>query len=354
MVQHVNMDRAATDLTRALTSLGVPGQVRTADGSILLSLKGGSSVRLVAVSAGGGWPSEVRAVLAGDARRPNWLIVAPQFSPGSVRLLNDAGVNWVDSRGNVRIVAPPVVLVSSRGMRDAPRTESSVVTSEAPTRLHWGGAAMDLAEELLSSSPGEISVTALSMATGWSPGMVSRVLQSFEQVGWLTASGGGAKKRRRLSEAGPMLDAWAEMLTQKPSRAVQAHALMRDPWRFLADQLLPLMPNVSYGATTWIAAEAIAPFASATPVIDLYVPAEWLDSEWPRLASASGSHLFARSVEDGANLRLRAADKHVLKRTRDAGSIRTVSAPRVYADLLALGGRAQDVAQHLREVALGF
>ena len=223
-------------------------------------------------------------------------------------------------------------------MRDAPRTESSVVTSKAPTRLHWGGAALDLAEELLSSSPDQLSVTDLSSATGWSPGMVSRVLQSFETVGWVTPSGRGANKRRVLSEPGPMLDAWAEALVQKPFRGVQAHALMRDPWRFLVDQLLPLLPNAGYGATTWVAAEAIAPFASAIPLIDLYVPEEWLDSEWTGLASDPSSGLFARSVEDGANLRLRAADKRVLKRSHDAGSVRTVSAPRVYADLFALGG----------------
>lgn len=352
----MKMDRAATDLTRALTSIGIPSTVTTAEGSIVLSVAGGGSVRLFAVSAGGGWPSEVRALLAANERRPDWLLVAPRFSESSLRMLNEAGVNWVDGRGNVRIVAPPVVLIRSNSVETALRSEWSILQPGAPTPpFRWGGAAMDLAEELLSSRPDDISVTPLSEATGWSAGMVTRVLQTFEELEWVTAGGRGPKKRRRLTDPGPMLDAWSEAVAENPLPSVQAHALMRDPWRYLVDQLVPVLPPMRYGMTTWVAAEAVAPFASAIPIIDLYVPAQWLDNEWPRLASDPSSRLFARPVDDGANLCLRAADSRILARTREAGGpVRTASLPRVYADLLALGGRARDVAQHLRETALGI
>ena len=69
-------------------------------------------VSLRAISAGEGWPSDVRAMLTEVG--PGWprdsVAVASRFSPGAVRFLLEAGANWADSVGDIRIVRPPLLI----------------------------------------------------------------------------------------------------------------------------------------------------------------------------------------------------------------------------------------------------
>src|SRR5487761_271372 len=63
-------------------------------------------ISLRAISAGEGWPSDVRAVLTevGHPWPSDLVAVASRLSPGAIRVLLDAGANWADTAGEIRIV----------------------------------------------------------------------------------------------------------------------------------------------------------------------------------------------------------------------------------------------------------
>jgi Transcriptional regulator, AbiEi antitoxin, Type IV TA system len=56
-----------------------------------------------------------------------------------------------------------------------------------------------------------------------------------------------------------------------------------------------------------------------------------------------------KEVEEGGVVEFISVPLGVLSNSRDAASIPVASPPRIYADLLRSGGRAEDVAQHLRD-----
>jgi hypothetical protein len=57
----------------------------------------------------------------------------------------------------------------------------------------------------------------------------------------------------------------------------------------------------------------------------------------------------AREVESGGRIEFRSADPHLLKLATRRNDIPLATAPRVFADLQALGGRGEEAAMHLRE-----
>src|SRR5258708_20296457 len=97
-------------LDAALTRAPLDLTVRKNCNRVHVKAKGRPVVTLRGVSAGEGWPCDVRKVLRDVG--PKWPIdlvaVAPRFSPGAVRILLAAGANWADSAGEVRIVRPPL------------------------------------------------------------------------------------------------------------------------------------------------------------------------------------------------------------------------------------------------------
>ena len=61
-----------------------------------------------------------------------------------------------------------------------------------------------------------------------------------------------------------------------------------------------------------------------------------------------------REVEEGARIEFWEADGRLITQPGRPSGLPVCSTPRLYADLLALGGRATDAALHLRTVVLGY
>ena len=61
-----------------------------------------------------------------------------------------------------------------------------------------------------------------------------------------------------------------------------------------------------------------------------------------------------RRVESGERVQIMKAEPHVLRQKRVVHGLEIVSDIRLYGDLLRLGVRGEDSAQHLREARLGF
>lgn len=327
---------------------GLPAKVRQTNRPDCVAITlGRSRYEFRLKSAGEGWPSDVQRVLSNE--RAPWprdeVVIARHFSPGAIRLLRSRNANWIDAAGNVYIYAPPALLID----RSAPPS-----ASPAGSRFSWHPSSIDIAEELLSTPRERIRVIELARDSGWSPPQVASVLHGFDEMGWTRRHGaaGGPSVWRELINPGSMLEAWSAYLaTQKfPVRA--AHALMRDPTGYLTERIAPALNanNTEWAATTWVAANLLAPYSALLPSLHLYVPDEFLLSRSLETAiEASG----LREVESGANVEFRGADARVFKHLQ-MKQIPIVSSPRVYADLLALRGRAEDAAKYLRETVLGY
>lgn len=303
---------------------------------------------LRAVSAGEGWPSDVRSLLneVGAKWRSDLVAVAPRFSPGAVRVLLNAGANWADSAGGSRIAHPPLFI--SR----FPNGSETLGTLPEDRELKWSRSLIDLVEWLLLRPNVLTGVTEAARALGWSPPLVSRGMRTLEGHGWLTSAGRGPSTKRALSNPGSLLEAWSTAVAKHPPRSRQAYVLMPSTEVFIRSELGTLLQGAPHALTGWAAASILAPHAGLTPSVHVYVESLNLERLWQRWMDAANPP--ARPVNQGANLVLLEADKHVLKHSAAREGLSVASPPRVYADLLPLGGRAVDAAAHLREVAIGF
>lgn len=305
-------------------------------------------VTLRAVSAGEGWPSDVRAVIrdVGGNWPDDLVAVAPRFSPGAVRALLGAGANWADMAGELRIVRRPYFIYGfANGSRASGRLPSA-------TALRWSRSLIDITEWLLHHPKAAVGVTDTARITGWSPPLVTRGMKTLQRHGWLVAQGRGPTTKRTVSNPGSLLEAWSDGLAARPLRSRQAHILMPSASSFIHSSLPGLLKGSLYALTGWAGASLLAPYAGAIPTVHVYVESVNLARLWQRWLDATNPPL--RPVDAGANVILLEADSHLFRHANVHDGVQVASPARVYADLLPLGGRAVDAATHLRETVIGF
>jgi hypothetical protein len=85
------------------------------------------------------------------------------------------------------------------------------------------------------------------------------------------------------------------------------------------------------------------------PNITCYLEPDVFDEGIPEILKGAG----LRVVDSGARVIFKEADPQVLTLARSA-TVPMACDVRIYADLLTAGARGEDVANHLREVVLGY
>lgn len=308
---------------------------------------GGAVRRLESIWFGQGWPSDLDALSDVPAPWPRQLVAtARRFSPGALERLSELGANWADETGRAYIEGPNGLLV----VRE-PRYEEQRERTKA---FGWSPSAEQVGELLLTRSKEAISGRDVAELTGWSHAQVSNVLRRFDEEGW-TKKDGAARGRystRTVVEPGALLEAWAAFAGNAERESVLAHRVLREPMAFLHAELAPaLSGSLAWGCSGWAGLEVAAPFATAVPVLQIYV--EWAALIDGRLREVM-LKLSLRAVDEGARVEFRAAKPALLALVWEPRGMRTVSSPRLYADLHALGGRGEDAAQHVREELIGF
>ena len=268
--------------------------------------------------------------------------------------LDDRHIAWVAEDGTGRVVIDPGLYVA-RG----PSTGPAALESEST--ISWSKSAGAVAEALLSqrtrSSPTAVQaippLEMLAGRTGVSPGQVSRVLASFDSLGWTTKSGAarGPLALRTVEDPAAMLSSWSAWHASRRFATLRGHAIVRDTSRFVAERLVPNLPPGTWCLTGFAAAAMVAPFTTSIPSIACSVDRGQLDVDWTRMLDLAG----LRRVTTGEAVLFIDAEPHVMLQadtsSRDAP---TASTPRIYADLLAAGMRGDETAAHLREVDLGY
>ncbi len=301
---------------------------------------------LRAIWAGAGWPAEVRKALPDPPPAPwprDLVVAAHHISPGSLKMLKASDANWIDETGTARIVGPGLLISCEGAEKEAPRRAFS-----------WSPSATAIAEALLAGSWAEgVGTTELANLVQWSPPQVSQVLQAFDEKGWTVKYGPqrGRHALRELRDAEDLLGAWAKHIANAERSSRQAHRTLRSPLGFLESELGPaLSREVRWGLSGWAAGNELAPIADNVPSLQIYVHEDDFENRLDRAIREVGLD----DVAEGGRVTFISAHPSVLALTQRKPIGPLVSSPRIYADLLAMGGRAEEAAEHLKEEAMPY
>ncbi len=328
-------------LERPLTSVKETGP-RTAHVTIS---SGRTNHRLELRWVGRGWPADLEQVLDGvPASWPRQLVlVAQRFSPGALEQLAELDANWVDEAGAARIETASGLLVMRHPRGDATRSKTA-------QGFRWASSSEEIAELLLARPPtGVFSAVELAERSGWSHAQTTKLLRQFNSRGWVDKVGGsrGVGSGWRLADPAGLLDAWTQHLISHPPQTVLAHRVLPNPMQFAREELVrALNKRMTWALSGWAGLELSAPFATAVPVLHVAVEAQTLVDG--RLLEAMRLSRL-REVDEGARVAFRALSPFVLSLAMKQRELPVVSAPRLYADLRALGGRGEEAANHVRE-----
>jgi hypothetical protein len=317
--------------------LGLPVEIR--------SKAKGPTWRIQVVWLPEGWPSDVRAAVAGVPTPwpRNLVIAAPSLSSGALDELRARDANWADERSNVRLIVPPGLAVVSTPPPDAP---------PPPLPLYWTASAVAVVEVLLSMASGEHTLKEVAARSRCSIPKASNVIKALDRNGWTERRGPkrGPGVSWTIAKPGSMLDAWVDHLRKDRPVTRLGHRLMRDPATALVTDIAPLLGDAANWAVTgWAGLALTAPFLTQTPALQIYVAADRFDETAGSLF-ASGK---IREVDTGANLELWRLDGPLIAHRHERG-VPVINPARLYADLMALGGRGEDGARHLRETVVGY
>lgn len=285
-----------------------------------------------------GWPADVERLLK---LAPSVDVVAARsMSVGARESLAERGIGWIDETGGAQLSLPSGLVVV-RDTASQPR---------APGRApRWARSTVAVAEAILSGT--EPRVESVQLATGLSRGATANALAQLEQDRLLKrATARGPGSARQVADGSGLLDRYSTAVAALSDKTpvVRLHRLWDDPIESLINDLAPrlVVEQTAWAATGATASMLLAPYLSNLTVIELYVD-EPLTFDVPRLAEL----LDARPVDRGHRIEVRALPSLV---TATAGpvidGVRCAPLARVYADLLAKGGRAAEAAQHMREV----
>jgi hypothetical protein len=265
------------------------------------------------------------------------VLIADETSADARAILREHGIGVIDGLGNAHVELPGLLLHLEGRRR--PRTTG-------PARLT--GRAGLIAQALLLQPERRVQVTELAREARTSVGLAHRILARLEVEGIVAAEGRGPARRRRVTDAGALLDLWAEEQDDRPIRTL-AHLLAPGP-QALVDGLAKGLgaAGIAYAITGAAAATLIAPSVTAVPVVEVWVAATVATGH---LVDAAG----ADEVAQGHNIVfLQAKDDAPLAFRDEVRGVWVGNRFRVYADLRRDPRRGREQAEYLRHEVIGF
>lgn len=339
MVEAELLDRVGAWFDRSLPrgwewrlSQAGPTQGRSRfDAVLTLISPGGRKSNLPVELKGRALPAEIARELAVPSQR-RLLLSAPRISERARRLLQEAGVSWLElESGDCRIEADDLFierLVGSASGRWRPEEARQRYVADL-----FSGSALRIVRRLLIEPERTWKLVDMAGLADVTPAFVSRVFATLERDAYLSKERGAT----RLKDREALLDAWTAAPAPRERRFERV---------FVQPGILSLLPvrpagpvsDPDYALTAEVAAEQIAPFASWR-TIEMYV----------RDVKTWDDRLRLQSVPRGGN--------HVLIVSSDPGifdgafaqGLVLASRPQVYVDLKRRGGAAGEAADFLRK-----
>ncbi len=338
------MDTAAyaQELARRLTQAGAGNFHALGETVLLDGIAEGEKVLRV-VSAGSGRTEQVmQALRRAESSLAPPVIVGRRFSEKAIAELNQADANYMDDRNlKIRLSAPAMLIRLQ---------DEATPPAEAPRKtLRLSGAAGGVALALLSDPTRDWKVADLAAEGHVSLGAAQNTVVALEAAGLLERSGLGPATRRRVTDAGALLDRYAH--DAAADRKVVARGFVLndgavDTMR-AASQRLAGGAGVEAWFTGVAAAQLLAPHITAVRRFEVWITA-------PYSADVVLDALGAMLVDDGANLIVMRGRRAVTVGAECQDGVHRVSVFRMYADALANPARGEEQAEHLRETVIGF
>lgn len=333
-------DKAARILARTLDGAIVESAASDGGADLLVRSRDGQKpIRLQVKWVGNASPDRLRRAV--DQVSGPWpaelVIVAERFSSGAAEWLRERDANWADSSGRARILGPEGLIV----IRDTAHWPG------APSRFAWSPSALSIAETMLTLPDPSLRIADLAERSGWSAARVAKVLTYFDQKGWTEKRGGerGRGASRVFADPDGMLEEWAPAVTGARRRQRLAHRATNDVMAFLFEDLAPSLDRgVRWALTGWPALELVASHMTSVPSLQVYVHED--DFAGPLTEAIEGAGL--REVDEGGRVAFWIADDRLLRQAVRFKGPPVVAAPRLYADLEAMGSRGIDAAAHVK------
>jgi hypothetical protein len=301
-------------------------------------LAGSGEHQFVAGWTGEGWPADVERLVA--VAPDVEVVVAKQFSLGAKDWLSAHHRGWVDQSGDAHVSLSTGLII----LREA-RTRQI----KTATPVKWTRTMLAAAEAALAGvTP---TVEAVEAATGISRGASANALARLETLGLLRRQRGtrGRGSARSIVDRDAFLDEYAAAAAtlRHPQRVIRIHRLWRDPLEAFESEIGPALnrDSSSWAVTGAAASILVAPYLSDVTVVELYVDDE-LFANPHHLADVLGG----RVVDRGQLIEVRALPTPMSANGPVVNGIHVALPARIYADLIAVGGRSAEAAAHLKEM----
>lgn len=262
-----------------------------------------------------------------------FLLVSPHIPDDLAADLRKQAVNHADLNGRLFIQTPWFLLdrEPKAGRYRNPVAEPDLFSLKTSR----------LVRALLSHRDKTWTQDELTERTKVSRGLVSRVLNSLTQQGYVARESTGTRHAPapyRLAEFDRLLDAWRTADAWSKRVSLQQYSLLTNDAGEIARTVRDALGEENAVFTQWFAAHVRHPYTTP-PVVSAYVPKE---RRLPELQ-------WARAVPTGGNLWLIAPeDEGVFFETQERDGFRLVSDVQIYLDLLQMGQRGPDAAEALR------
>ncbi len=263
------------------------------------------------------------------------VIASKTLSAGAQDFLRSENVGYYEPGGSLYLSSPDLyIFLDKPSSKQAVRSEKSL----------FSGRRSQVVLALLQCPDQWRGVKELAATAFASTATVSQVLIELEKREWAGGRGMGPHKQRRLLEPRKLLDAWAKHvmdLSKPKSRRFFVPALKSEELLERVHQICDSR-HVAYEITGEWAAQIYSPFLSSIAQVRCRVHSEE--------AATLLVELKAREVSEGSNLALIETNSpgDFLFRENQRG-IWLANPITVYLDLLTGGGRAKEMAEHLRQ-----
>lgn len=263
-----------------------------------------------------------------------WLLVTPRLSDRFVDLCRKAGVACLDLNGRVWIRRGLVLVDRSAS------TSREPVLAASPEPDLFSAKSSRVARAFLAPDSAW-SQADLATVTGVSRPLLSRLLESLTQQGFVRREGSPRNSRWSVVQPDALLDEWARRDAWPRRVVLQQYSILAPSLEKAARQLLTLFGYTEIAFTQWFAAQFRHPYTEP-PVLSVYI------NTLP--AAETLQALNAREVTTGGRLwLLQPQDEGVFQFTRTVSGLPLVSDAQIYLDLLQVGLRGPDQAKALRD-----
>jgi hypothetical protein len=263
------------------------------------------------------------------------ILMAETISPGARELLRNERVGYFDSSGSLFIAAKGLYLFVEKPPSNKQfRSLNNLFASRRAQVLH----------AVWVSRPDWFGVHAIAERAGVSPSTASETLIAIERREWVEARGAGPSKERRLIKPRELLDAWSRYQGSIEPKTVRHYYVRQATPPDLQRRLDHAceIEGVPYELTGISAGQIHAPYLSNASQVFCRVPAG-------KGMQSVLEAIQARPVKEGWNLGFHELKSDEELRFRQRIDDLWVADPlQTYLDLLQSGGRAKELAQHLR------